>query len=361
MILELITNMSLLTAFLFLSNQFHIRKPVTTTSPLYIRLAIGAAYGLFGVMLMYFSVHIADRIILDFRTLTIMASAFFGGWVSSIATTVLIVAGRIGLFGGITDSSVVAASNAVAVGIACGVFRAKFRSFWPYWLSGIAVNMVAIIWSLIFLLGSRSLAYLPLYLTVLALGGVYVAYMIGFLTRTNALYAQLAKSAGTDYLTDLHNHRSFDTIFNELFTSVQQQKLVVLSLIAVDIDHFKKVNDTYGHAAGDAVLQQFGQVLKRTARSFDTAARIGGEEFAVLLPDCPHDMALQVAERIRAAVEAHRYALPDGRTIHITASLGVSTYPGVPADELLNGADQALYEAKRTGRNRVCSAACGTA
>ncbi|HYE15260.1 MAG TPA: GGDEF domain-containing protein, partial [Pyrinomonadaceae bacterium] len=125
------------------------------------------------------------------------------------------------------------------------------------------------------------------------------------------------------------------------------------SLIMLDIDHFKGVNDTYGHDAGDVALRLIAGALREEVRGVDTAARYGGEEFAVILPQAGPEGALVVAERLRARIESTQ--IPG--VGHVTASLGVATFPihASSRDLLVTTADRALYQAKHTGRNRVSS------
>lgn len=125
----------------------------------------------------------------------------------------------------------------------------------------------------------------------------------------------------------------------------------------IDIDFFKKVNDTYGHAEGDAVLRELGKILLKSCRSYDIVSRNGGEEFTILLLDCPEIQALQIAERVRYSVETHPFIMTNETQINITVSIGVSSYPEATnkIEKLLELADETLYIAKRTGRNKVCS------
>jgi diguanylate cyclase (GGDEF)-like protein len=127
-------------------------------------------------------------------------------------------------------------------------------------------------------------------------------------------------------------------------------------MIMVDSDHFKKVNETFGHDGGDKVLREIASLLKNSVRKHDTVARYGGEEFVLLLPGAPLDPTNMVAERIRQSVENTSFDM--GQTqIHITISLGISNFPihrMKSKEELVKMADLALYEAKRGGRNRVC-------
>jgi diguanylate cyclase (GGDEF)-like protein len=127
----------------------------------------------------------------------------------------------------------------------------------------------------------------------------------------------------------------------------------------VDLDHFKRVNDTYGHLAGDEVLKAVAGTMRRSVRDYDTVGRFGGEEFVVLLPGLRNRDVLATAERIRRAISQLRVPLPDSDIVlsTLSASIGVAVYPDAASgvDELVHAADAALYRAKRAGRNRVVS------
>lgn len=130
-----------------------------------------------------------------------------------------------------------------------------------------------------------------------------------------------------------------------------------LSLVMVDLDHFKQVNDTVGHGGGDQALTHVAQCLRDTCRAMDLAVRYGGEEFVVLLPNTTRAEAVELAERIRHTLERTPFTLKDGRSLRLTASLGVASEPGRPDSSLdiVQRADAALYRAKGGGRNRVCA------
>jgi diguanylate cyclase (GGDEF)-like protein len=158
-----------------------------------------------------------------------------------------------------------------------------------------------------------------------------------------------------DTLTNVHNRRYFD----EKLRSETQKSLsnsTPLSLVIVDIDFFKKVNDTFGHPEGDKVLCKIASLLKGSVRRDDTVARYGGEEFALVLPGAKLEVTYTIAERIRKLIEATLFDVGDAQ-IHITISIGISNLPAHRArskEELIKMADLALYNAKREGRNRVC-------
>ncbi len=163
----------------------------------------------------------------------------------------------------------------------------------------------------------------------------------------------------TDGLTRAHNHRHFqDRLKGEFSRALRYGD--PLSCVMIDIDHFKKVNDAYGHPLGDRVLIRLVEILKEGTRGEDVVARYGGEEFVLLLPRTGGAKAYTLAERLREAVATDGVALPSGELVRFTVSLGVAGFtPDGPirtADELLQAADAALYQAKADGRNRVAVA-----
>src|SRR5678815_1300558 len=158
------------------------------------------------------------------------------------------------------------------------------------------------------------------------------------------------EAAFTDHLSGLANRRRFERqLDREINRSLRFDH--PLSLLMVDIDNFKKLNDTFGHDVGDEAIRRLGKVLQQETRGIDLAARIGGEEFAVLLVETGREGGLEVAERLRVAINT--LEIPTAR--HITASFGVAECPGdaQTAADVLKAADVALYEAKRNGRDRV--------
>lgn len=162
--------------------------------------------------------------------------------------------------------------------------------------------------------------------------------------------------ARTDYLTGLLNRRAFmDRVVGELHRAVRQQSS--MGVIIGDIDHFKNVNDQYGHQAGDLVLQEVAKLLQSNCRPYDFIGRYGGEEFIACLPGATLEDTFAIAERMRLSLAEQPILLPDqGATLTVTASFGVSALEAgssVSDDELIRWADDALYIAKGNGRNRV--------
>jgi diguanylate cyclase (GGDEF)-like protein len=173
--------------------------------------------------------------------------------------------------------------------------------------------------------------------------------------RNTLLYRAATQSALRDPLTDTGNRIAMDqTLQREI--EMSRQHLQPLSLLMLDIDHFKHVNDNHGHSAGDEVLKAVAGSIKHQLRNVDMVFRFGGEEFLILLSNTGREAAAMVGERLRFAAQEQEYAA-DGKSIELTVSLGCSTLlPGESADSLLRRADNALYVAKRAGRNRLAMA-----
>jgi diguanylate cyclase (GGDEF)-like protein/PAS domain S-box-containing protein len=174
------------------------------------------------------------------------------------------------------------------------------------------------------------------------------------ITERKRMQKELEVLATSDPLTGLPNRRQFLAELTEEFNRVQRFASSRSSVLMLDLDLFKLVNDTHGHAGGDALLKHFAQLLHNALRKIDTAGRLGGEEFAIILPGADLAAALASAERLREVV-AKTLFVQDGETISVTVSIGIATIDSrdTSADDALIRADEALYRAKRKGRNRV--------
>ena len=168
--------------------------------------------------------------------------------------------------------------------------------------------------------------------------------------------AESVEMSITDALTGLHNRRYMEGHLKTLVTDSLRSGRA-LSMLVADIDHFKNVNDTYGHDIGDVVLKEFSVRLKRNTRGVDLACRMGGEEFVIIMPDTDIARAYQIGERLRANIAADNFPIGSDKSIRVTASVGVSTLErGDDTPEtIFKRADLALYAAKRRGRNRVAA------
>ncbi|WP_142810676.1 PAS domain S-box protein [Tepidiphilus olei] len=194
--------------------------------------------------------------------------------------------------------------------------------------------------------------WIPVLLTATPVDAEGSVAVFSDVTTIKQMQETLRRQAETDPLTGLANRRAFFEALRRYEIAVRQGDCA--SILMLDLDHFKRINDHYGHAVGDEVLRRFADVLRDTVRGGDMPARIGGEEFAVLLPHTGFEGALTLAERIRSAV-AQRCSLPEHPELQVTVSVGVSELSAqdAAADRALVRADAALYEAKARGRDRV--------
>ena len=180
-----------------------------------------------------------------------------------------------------------------------------------------------------------------------------LAHQFALALRRIKLYQDIERMAITDGLTKVHTRRYFLERFEEEIGRARLRK-TELSILMLDVDHFKSFNDQYGHLTGDRILRKMGKIIQENIREIDIAGRYGGEEFCIALPETDLDGALLAAERIRTSTERALIQAYD-HTVKITISLGVATFPqgGQTADELIDKADWALYRAKSLGRNRT--------
>jgi diguanylate cyclase (GGDEF)-like protein len=171
--------------------------------------------------------------------------------------------------------------------------------------------------------------------------------------RALAQAESFAHAAAIDPLTGAFNRRYFQTRLEEELERARRHSLS-LTLLLLDIDNFKTINDTFGHLAGDAVIKDIAEILRRSVRMFDVCARFGGEEFAIIMPGSNAESVATVAERIRERIEAYRPTEPSMGGVGVTVSIGIGVSSvSMSPRELINRADQALYIAKRDGKNVV--------
>ena len=174
--------------------------------------------------------------------------------------------------------------------------------------------------------------------------------------KKKALEDKILELAHKDQLTKLYNRHYFYSIVQEIISLAKREKRP-LSIMMIDIDKFKNINDTYGHGNGDIVIRSLATIMLENTRASDIVARIGGEEFVILLPNTTKDNTVVLANKLRKNVEKHLIKLEDNIEINFTISVGVDSMHVADeqkVDEALARADEALYRAKETGRNKVC-------
>lgn len=352
---SLFVNASILICFLYLGSQLFTDKLIDSKTDLKTKLSIGILFGLTGCFLMFNGINLSNHMIMDFRVIALMISALYCGPVSAGITALIIIAFRFGYFGAST-ASLTAILNLTILYVICSLISGLNVDMKKKYIAMCFVNILSsVVWTSV-LIKDAKLVFIILSeyaLSTIAVS-IVVYFVLRYLYKTNELYLKLKQDSTKDFLTGLYNVRAFDHFLNEL-SAAAAGKTENLSLLMIDIDYFKKVNDTYGHASGDLVLKQLGVILAGTCRQGDVIARKGGEEFTMILPDCSYDNALEIGEKIRKNVETYQFMIDKNKKINITVSVGAGSYPQKTADlnDLLYEADSALYLAKRSGRNTV--------
>jgi diguanylate cyclase (GGDEF)-like protein len=201
------------------------------------------------------------------------------------------------------------------------------------------------------IIAARYLVWMRASCILITIGVILYVYSF-FLNDLETLHAKLRKRANTDELTEVGNRRVLFETGSKIFSHGDKHQF---ALLIFDIDYFKKVNDTYGHPAGDEILKSLTRLVLDNISKGDTLTRFGGEEFAVILQEIDAFQANQVAERLRACVENAVFILQDGKQVKITISIGLTYFSREleSFDEMIRRSDIALYRAKEGGRNQV--------
>lgn len=355
---QLLNNVFLFISFLFIWGQFFKNKKhlLTPISHIWIRTLYGITAGVLGGFLIPFIIEDNNHIPVDFQNLAIIVSAINGGFLSSFITGLAISLFLI-VFGKISYQTLL--MSTIILSISCGLISKCNIQKTKKWIYMITDSLI-----LYFLFmnivspttKNNDTVYKTfiIYSVSTIIFGFILYYLCKYIDQSILLFIKFKEDSCKDFLTGLNNVRKFNSLFNDLSKKAVEKK-EKLSLIMIDIDWFKKVNDTYGHPSGDAVLKQISSILKRTCRSFDIISRNGGEEFSILLISCTNAQAIEIGEQIRKSIEEYKFILPTGEKINVSVSIGVTTYPDIVNDieKLIESADIALYEAKHTGRNRV--------
>ncbi len=272
--------------------------------------------------------------------------------ISCIIAAVVISFFRIAYFG-INAASIVAVVVAMIVGAGCipiSMLRIEIRHKWLY--SVLLLLVVFTIASVLLVDPSIFWFVLTFYFigVVIICFGLY--HLLRVLLSANRAYENLEEEAKTDFLTGISNYRDMQESFDNALEAAKEDNKS-LSVMFIDIDNFKLVNDTYGHIEGDKVLKNVARTLISVCKNTDIVSRRGGDEFTVLLIDCNMEKAKKVAERLRKSIEQFEYRSQSGTEHKITVSIGISSFPETAIDGtvLIEQADSALYKAKSLGKN----------
>ncbi len=353
--INLINNLTMVTTFLFFTNL--LLNKFKDTFPQYNHVypyLSGVLHGFLGVGLMVLGSATSTGFHLDLRTFAIVSAVYMGGRRAGTIALFIILIARFFLLdmSNITAVLVGIAMILLSYGLSMLLLTPAYRKSFRRWLVIIVCSTVIPCMVVYFTSIKAQLYGTVLVAIMYTAGGLFTYWLLTYLSRSNQSLYLLKERASRDHLTGLYNARAFDSIFEQKMVEAEKTQ-EPFSLLMLDIDHFKMINDTYGHSAGDAVLECFGDLLHRSVRSSDYCARKGGEEFIVLLNQCDSEHARLAGEKLRRLVEEQDFELSEEVRLKVTVSIGISTFPTTQAQLLLDQADQALYRAKREGRNRV--------
>ncbi|MGH0600037.1 diguanylate cyclase [Bacillus mycoides] len=347
---DLFVNMTIILSFIFVGGQLLRDKPLKEGFAVWQKCVVGIFTGILGVLLMHFGVHIEDSL-LDLRYLAVILAVIIGGPIASSITVAIILITRL-LFTDYSLASELACYTIIVTGIGIVfIWRMKISIFTKWiWLNVYSLSILILPLSILF----KDVSVVVLYFVCSIVAGYITFVSASYVLQSNELFQTMRHYATIDALTNLGNVRQFDLEMNRHIGN-KHMKNDSLCLLLIDIDHFKYVNDTYGHPAGDEVLKQLGRILLENAPFPNLVFRKGGEEFALLLPKKMIAFGTRIGEQIRLAVEKHSFQLQNGGKIKITVSVGLSEYKKSP-EQFIQSADDALYYSKRNGRNKVSSA-----
>lgn len=360
MINDLFINSMIVLSFTFIVGAILKEVPEKIQAKHYFKIGFGILLGLVGALLLNYNITIpGTNTMIDLRLLILMIAESIGIGVTALIPGAIIALYRLS-FSGINISSIAAITHIILALFTFYLINKKIKNPWRNWYTKLFFLILSSLLIYGFVLNQQDIKHiskiLSSFVVVLAFIGTLEYFLLGYILRSNELFLRYKKDSAKDFLTGLNNTRAFDKLINDTFRKTQENK-EPLSCLMIDIDHFKKVNDTYGHATGDLVLAEFANILTKSSRPQDILGRVGGEEFCMLLIDCPPQQALNISLRIKKAVQEHRFPIGENQFIHIAVSIGIATYPSTieKVDQLLLQADHALYDAKQSGRNRVCN------
>lgn len=350
MLRDLFVNTTIILSFIFVGGQILRDRPLKEEFSLWQKCVVGMLTGILSVLLMHFGVHIED-IMMDLRYLAVILAIIIGGPIASSITVTIILITRL-FFTEYSLASELACYSIVLIGVGVVfIWRMKASIFTRWiWFNVYSLSILVVPLSILF----KDMSIVALYVVCSSVAAYITFISANYVLQSNELFQTMRQYATIDALTGLGNVRQFDLEMNRHIGS-KRMKNDSLCLLLIDIDHFKCVNDTYGHPAGDEVLKQIGCILREISPFPDLSFRKGGEEFALLIPKKGLAYGMRTGEQVRTVVENHSFQLLNGTKIKITVSVGISVYEESP-EQFIQAADDALYYSKRNGRNQVSSA-----
>lgn len=313
--------------------------------------------GFTSFLLMLFSVNLPESIRLDLRHVIIILLIYYFGPSFSIPITVLVSILR--LYWGINPASIFSAISYIAIGILSSILFKRLSSNFNKYTVLLLFNTLFVVttsFDLFYITQNFYLSCLVFLLFSFTSAVVLIlnTFFIEDLIQSRQMYLNEKEYARLDYLTGLFNMREF----NKQWQLIQINKTVKsTAFLMIDIDHFKQINDTHGHANGNLVLQQLAMILRITAPDAQQIYRVGGEEFCLIATNLTNNELIYLAEKIRESVDLKPFQLEDDNSVNVTVSIGLASSKDKDLKKLYRLADRCLYLAKEQGRNKVVNLA----
>jgi diguanylate cyclase len=354
---EYLINGAILITIIYLTGLLHKQFLVNINQTLKdIMLMMIAIFA--GWFSMFFGIHIDDSVIFDLRFIPVIIAALY----AKNPIVIIVVGVGIGLARytfGISEAATVGFINMAVLAIIGAALSMQLKK-WTFYKKMFTITAVLNVLNtvVVAVFGVISvqdylLVIMPIVFPMNVLLSLLLVWIVKDLYDEYLYKMDLVESARKDPLTQLYNRRAFMHFYNQYMSGKKGGSPFAIAFI--DIDHFKKINDTYGHIVGDLVLQEVSKVISNSLRSIDIVSRYGGEEFVIILPECNKESANKAVERIRESLEIKAINI-NGLDISITLSAGIAAASGMGSSHLLKQADDALYLAKNTGRNKVVCA-----
>lgn len=356
MLKQLFSNLSILICMLYLLSEVFKKTKIVSNPSFKEKIKAGLWGGFLGIILMIYTIEITPNELIDLRYIPIAIAGVYVGPIPVFISGVIIAIFRLFYFG-VNLPSIQSFIVILTMALGCGTIATLFEGILKRWIlsylwGGIVytVSLVAFNYDHV-----NSQKIVVIYLAVCLIASILSYSIIKSFLYYHNYVEKLKYDSSRDHLTGLYNRRSFESIYSDILKKIPITE-ESLSLLMIDVDFFKNINDTYGHISGDYVLVQIGKLLKESVRDFDLVARIGGEEFCIVLRDCPKAKTHEIAERIRKKIEGYDFVLPNDSAIKVTVSIGAAVYPETVLElkKFREIADKNLYYVKHSGRNKVC-------
>lgn len=354
MVLDLFINFLVLVAFVFIGGNLSKEQPLSNESSFNKKVLVGLMGSLMAVTMMLIGIKLPDSdIMVDLRNLVLIIMYYQAGIIPAVITGIAIIGYRIFTQGLYTGTYVAILNLLLFIIVFYFVGRFIKRRVLQLIMNFILVHMILFSMLLLFL-NETNINYLFIYLFITIFGYIQLIFLLKYVETSNELYRKHKINATKDFLTGLNNTRQFDILFNRTMNQISENH-DFFSVLMMDLDHFKSVNDQYGHKNGDLVLIQLSSILKNHIMENISISRVGGEEFCILAVGYNKEEMRNYAENLREYIEDYPFEIDKHQIIHLTASMGLAIYPDTTKvlDQIIDKADVALYNSKLSGRNKV--------